>query len=301
MHVVLDAVDRRVQLDITHLGGVGNVLLRALVQVVLDRLDLQDAKLLERPRRDFLCKGLITTLLGLFAAWKLHAGIEPLIFERLGASQDGEAGAVAGLESRDEVDLRASRKRVFHRVGIFFRIVDVGCGRGLQNRGQQRRSVAQDVSHGVRKGDQAINAEEVLDILLALGGRWKQQDIVIVGGGLGIVVEVVDNQARAVGGESNVELEQQAADGSGDGGVGGEGKKDIGAQVDEVDEQVWGEGGTESLQLTGEEEQMRVGGEAVLEERERRLLGRLVRDVEASVYSAVSLPSSTAQSPFMLR
>ena len=55
---------------------------------------------------------------------------------------------------------------------------------------------------------------------------------------LSIIIEVVDNNAVPVGWEADVKLEEQAADGARNGLFGGEGEEDVGALVQEVDEEV---------------------------------------------------------------
>lgn len=107
----------------------------------------------------------------------------------------------------------------------------------------------------------------------------------LLSGGFRIVVKVIDDETRAVGGEGDVEFEEQAADGRRHCLLGGESEEDIRSEVDELDDLVRREGGTESLQLAGEKQEMRVGGDAVLEERQRGVFGRSVADVESSFFA----------------
>jgi hypothetical protein len=53
----------------------------------------------------------------------------------------------------------------------------------------------------------------------------------------------------------------------------GKGEEDIGALVDEVDDEVRGQGRSQTFGLNGEDKEVGVGGNAVLEEGEGGVLG----------------------------
>lgn len=104
----------------------------------------------------------------------------------------------------------------------------------------------------------------------------------LLAGAVGIVVEVVHDQARPVLGKRNIEFQQKAADGGRDCALSRKSKENIGTGIDELDDRVGGQGRTEAFRLGGEEEQVGVGGLAVLEEGELSVFGGAVGDLEAS-------------------
>ena len=101
---------------------------------------------------------------------------------------------------------------------------------------------------------------------------------------VGIIVEVIHHQARPVLGKHNVQLQQKAADGGRDSALSREGEKHVGTGIDEFDDRVGCQSGTETFRLGGEEEQMGVGGLAVFEEGEFSIFGGAVGDLEASCF-----------------
>ena len=104
----------------------------------------------------------------------------------------------------------------------------------------------------------------------------------LLAGAVGVVVEVIHHQACPVLRKRNVQLQQKAADGGRDGALAREGKKHVGASINELDDRVGCQGRTETFRLGGEEEQVGVGGFAVLEERQLSIFGGAVGDLEAS-------------------
>jgi len=94
--------------------------------------------------------------------------------------------------------------------------------------------------------------------------------VFVVGVG-GVVVEMVNYERVSVGGEVDVELEEERDEGGRRWGICGEGEEDVAVVLGEVEEDVGREGGTESLQSGWEEEKMVVGKVAVHEERRIRL------------------------------
>jgi hypothetical protein len=71
-----------------------------------------------------------------------------------------------------------------------------------------------------------------------------------VGGAGGVVVEVVDDEAGAVGGQGYVQLEKERVDGR-RGCVGGaEGEEDVAVGVDEVEEQLGCQIGAETCSIS---------------------------------------------------
>lgn len=71
-----------------------------------------------------------------------------------------------------------------------------------------------------------------------------------IGGGLGIVVEVVDHQAGSLSGDVDVQLEKESVQGGGDRLRGAQGKQDVAAGVEEVEDLVGSQVGAESWDIT---------------------------------------------------
>lgn len=63
----------------------------------------------------------------------------------------------------------------------------------------------------------AATSEVVLGARLVLARSGQKKDIVLVSGGLGIVVEVVDDETRSLGGNVDIELEKDSVEGGRDG------------------------------------------------------------------------------------
>ena len=233
-HIVLDSVKARVGLV-------------AADQAVLDIVDAEDANLLESPAREAARK-LLVLRLGL---WAVHLGdlcVEPLVLEH-GGSDDGHAGRVACLEGRDEGELPAGGEELIRLDGggLLLGVVAVG-GVGGAEDGRDEVAVAEDVASGVRDGDGAAGERKVgLDARAGVGRRRVEDEHVVrLGGRDGVVVEVVDDGAGALGGQGNVELREQRHDGARRRRRRGQADHDVALGVDEVNEQVRGQIGAES-------------------------------------------------------
>lgn len=227
--IVVDTVDRWVR----------NVGQRTLLgQMVLDVVDAQVPNLVESPGADAAGKLQVPSCDCLAAAGELDLGVEPLVLEHLGGAHDGEAGRVAGLEGGDERELLAGSKYLVDNLGLLLLVVDVGRPGRPQDR-REEGAVAQGVAETAREGEQvflATAAEVVLGVISVVAGGGHEDDIVEVGGGLGIVVEVVNHQAGSLGGDVDVQLEKESVQGGGDGLRGAQGKQDIAASVEEVED-----------------------------------------------------------------
>lgn len=70
-----------------------------------------------------------------------------------------------------------------------------------------------------------------------------------VGGGLGIVVEVVNHQAGSLCGDVDVQLEKKSVQGGGDGLRGAQGKQDVAAGVEEVEDLLGSQVGAEAFDI----------------------------------------------------
>jgi hypothetical protein len=62
---------------------------------------------------------------------------------------------------------------------------------------------------------------------------------VLLGSGLGVVVEMIDDDGSAIGGQLNVELEEKSGDGGRSGMFCCKAEKNVSFAVDEVEENLW--------------------------------------------------------------
>lgn len=93
----------------------------------------------------------------------------------------------------------------------------------------------------------AGGGEVGLHSLAELARRGKEDNVVFLDCGGDVVVEVVHHQAGPVGGNSNFQLSEEAHDGGGDGVVGGEGEEHVSICIDEVEQDLGGEVGTQTF------------------------------------------------------
>ena len=235
-------------LDPVNLGvrGVAGAL---LVQVVLNPVDAHNARLLESPAGQATGKLAVVRGHGLGTSGRqLDLGVEPGVRQQLSRTQQGQARRVARLQTRHQLQLSAGRKELAvcaaagHGVGLLLGVVTIGGARGRHN-GCQERAVAENVTSGVGQGQQLLAAGRgcgVKQRLDALAGcrDGQQQDVVQVRGGAGVVVEVVDDEAGAVGGEDNVKLAQEGGNGRGGSVVAREGHENVALGVEELHKQL---------------------------------------------------------------
>ena len=215
---------------------------------MLDVVDLQVSDLVESPCADASGKLQVPSRDCLAAAGELDLGVEPLILEHLGGAHNGEAGRVAGLEGRDKGELLTSSKHLVDSLGLLLLVVDVGCPGRPQDRCQQR-TIAQSVAETARKCEQvflATTAKVVLGVISVVTGSGHEDNIVEIGGGLGIIVEVVNNKAGSLGGDVDIQLEKESVQGGGDGLGGAQGKQDVSAGVEEIEDLLRSQVGAES-------------------------------------------------------
>lgn len=104
------------------------------------------------------------------------------------------------------------------------------------------------MANGARERDHIILAasEVVFGAGLELRRGLQEKDIVVVGCAEHIVVEMIDNEAGALGGNVNVELEEGSVQGGGNGGGGAQGHQDITTSVEEVEDKLCCQAGTEA-------------------------------------------------------
>lgn len=308
-HVVLDAID----LGVSLIGAAD------LVEVVLNPVDAQHANLLERPAGHALGELAVERLDGLGGAGLLHLGVEPLVGEDLGRSDQCEARRRARLERRDERELLAGRERVVDRLGLGAGVVAVG-GRGGAEQRRQELAGAEGGAYAVGEGNDLVSggagAEDVLDARAVAAGGREEEHVVLVGGAGRVVVEVVDDEAGALSGELDVELGEEGDEGGRGRGVGAQGDEDVAVGVEELEEQLAGQLGAQAcdgrlawrrgiwglevlltLQLGREEDDMVVCSLAEVEQRQRLALWCLERQLEPSACSAPLVSETLAMDP----
>jgi hypothetical protein len=244
--IVLDSVHDRVDLRELGDGQVCGFLDLALVEVVLNLADLEHTDLLESPGRQSFGKGLVGSAGGLGGTRSLDLSVEPSILQHLSRSEDGEAGRVSSLEGGDKRQLRARGKDILKS----FFLLGVVRVRGLgstEDRRKQGAGVAQKLTNSARDGKSSVDVKVVLDTSLHGLGSGDKQNIVLVGGRVGIVVDVVDDESVTVCRKGDIEFEEERGNGGGDRLVGSKGEQDVAVVVDVVDEGVGGQLRTETL------------------------------------------------------
>ena len=81
----------------------------------------------------------------------------------------------------------------------------------------------------------ALTIEVGLGVGSQLAGALQKQNVVLLGGGEGIIVEVVDDNRGAVRRQVEIELQKKRTDGARSGGLAGESEEDVSVLVQEVD------------------------------------------------------------------
>lgn len=235
-HIVLDSVNLLI----------GDVALdTSLIKVMLNLANLQNTNLLERPASDLLRKLLIRSLDLLRVSsntTKTHAaldlGVKPSVLQHLRRSHNGKAGRVSCLHRGDQGQLRTHRERVLHALNVILGVVRVGGSRSSEDRSQKWTGVSESLPNAAGEGNDfpslAIALEEVLHIWSY--GVWsgEQDDIVLLCGADGVVVEVVYHQGIAICRKVDVEFEEKRDEGRWGRDGGGEGQEDVAAAVDEL-------------------------------------------------------------------
>lgn len=219
--------------------------------MVLNVVDAQVSDLVERPGADASSELQVPSLDCLAVAWALDLGVEPLVLEHLGRADNGEAGRVAGLERGDEGKLLAGSKDLVNNLGLLLLVVDIRCP-GCPQDGGQKGTVAECVAETARESKQvflATAAKVILGVVSVVARSGHEDDIVEIGSGLGIVVEVINDQTGSLGGDMDVQLEEKSIQGGGDGLRGAQGKQDVAAGVDEVEDLLRSQVGAKSWDI----------------------------------------------------
>lgn len=216
--------------------------------MMLHRVHAQVPDLVEGPAANSLGELLVPGLDGVLVAGALDLGVQPLVLEHLGRANDGEASRVAALEGGHQVQLRAGSEHLVDDLGLLLLVVDIGGAEGLED-GGQLGAVAEGEAQAAGEREQvalAAAAKVVLGAGLVLAGRGQEEDVVLIGGGLGVVVEVVDDEAGSLGGDVDVELQEDRVEGGRYGRRRAQGEEDVATSVDEVEDLLCRQVGTEA-------------------------------------------------------
>lgn len=230
--------------------------------MVLDPVDAQDADLVKRPPGDGLRKVPIQCFYRVFLPSLLHRRIEPLVAQHIGRSHNGESRRVARLEGAHKGELGPAGEEVVEGFGFIFGAVTVRCGGSAQDRGKEG-TVAKGMADAVGECEGPCSsclstscssiwcirrrkAKKILVIRPEGSGRRQQQHIMFLGGRNGIVVEVVDDETVAIGGQVDIELQKERDEAGGDGRRAGEGQEYVALGVDKLEEDVGCQVGTKT-------------------------------------------------------
>ncbi|KAI6762131.1 hypothetical protein HG531_002684 [Fusarium graminearum] len=195
-NIILDAVSRRVGLV-------------AAIETVLNAVDSQNTQLLESPSSHVGDKLTVSRELRL-AALSGNLCVKSLVLEHLSGANDSNARRVASLEDGDEVDLCTSSKQIISLNGLVLvlGVVDVGRRRGSKNR-RDEFTIAESVTESVRNGEECARyLKVVLSAREDVARGLDNEDVVVLGGGNGVVREVVDDLASALLGDHNLKLHE---------------------------------------------------------------------------------------------
>jgi hypothetical protein len=107
----------------------------------------------------------------------------------------------------------------------------------------------QSLRSNPRKGQNTFAIEECLHVGTERSRALEHKNVMLLGGREGIIVEVVDNNRRAIVREVNVELEEEGADSAGGGGLAGESEEDVAILVHEVEDVLGGQRGAEACRV----------------------------------------------------
>lgn len=235
--LVLDPVDLRVQ----SLGrdlAIGS-------QVVLNLLNLEDTSLLERPSSQLLGELAVHSRV-LLAAGGLDRSREPFVLQSLNGAEDSEASRVASLHSRDNVQLGTSRLDILGRGHLLLRVVRVGSGRGTQDGCNESAFTAESLGSHTGEGKNSLAIEEGLDIGTERSRSLEEEDVVLLGGRYGVVVEMVNDNSRAVVRKVDINLEEEGADGARGRGLARQREEDVAVLVQEFEDVLRGQVGAET-------------------------------------------------------
>lgn len=123
-NIVLDAVDRRIQVSqLRHIVVTLGVRVDR-TQMMLDTADLQNSSLHERPAGDLFGKFPIRGL-ALLSIKTLDLRIEPLVLQCLNGTKHRKASRVASLHGGDKRYLFSDCERIIYSLRVFFRIIAV--------------------------------------------------------------------------------------------------------------------------------------------------------------------------------
>lgn len=178
---------------------------------MLDVVHTQNTNLLEGPAGESLGKFTVLSL-DLAAFWARDLGIQPFVLQHLGGPNNRDSSRVSCLENRHQGKLLARGEEIFgvHGLGLLLGVVAVRGRRGTDH-GRQERARPKRVSSTVGEGQDTRDLEVILKARSHVGGRIEHQDVVGLGGGESVVVEVVDDSAGAFSGKCNVNLGQEGS------------------------------------------------------------------------------------------
>jgi hypothetical protein len=153
------------------------------------------------------------------------------------------------LHSRDNVQLGASRLDVLSCGNPLLRVVSVRSVRGPQNGCDERALATQSLGSHARQGQDTLAIEECLDIGTEGAGTLEEENVVLLGGRDGVVIEMVNDDGRTVVREVDIEFEEEGADRARSGGLARESEKDVAVFVHKVQNVLGCQVGAESYAI----------------------------------------------------
>lgn len=226
-NIVLDPVDLRIR--------VSNNSSILVTQVMFDLSNLEHPGLLERPSSKLLGELPVDSRRLFSIIRPLDSRIEPFIFQALHRTQDSETSRIPRLHGRDQCQLRARCEWVLHRTRLL-RVVAVGGLRSSQNRCEEGTGTSKRLWCCSWNCQNTVAREEGLGIWSQGARPLEEEDIVFLGRGKSVIVEVVNDDRRPIGGQMDVQLEEEGTKGAGRRRLAGEGEEDVPLLVKEVED-----------------------------------------------------------------
>ena len=150
---------------------------------MLNLSNLQDTKFLESPASELFRKLPVCSRNCRLGLGRLDRRSEPLVLKSLRRSENSEASRVSRLQCRYQCQLRASRKAVLDGKRVILGVVTISGVGSSENWSEERAGESYDTFTG-----------EVGFHIWSHGiGEGQEEDIVLFGGGDGVVVEVVNH------------------------------------------------------------------------------------------------------------
>lgn len=160
---------------------------------MLNLSNLQDTKFLESPASELFRKLPVCSRNCRLGLGRLDRRSEPLVLKSLRRSENSEASRVSRLQCRYQCQLRASRKAVLDGKRVILGVVTISGFGSSENWSEERAGISEGLSHWAGESYDTFTGEVGFHIWSHGIGEGQEEDVVLLGGGDGVVVEVVNH------------------------------------------------------------------------------------------------------------